>query len=168
MPLNGHTRACARRMGGLTSLRLADVSDVVSVTHNPDGDAFVSVMLAEGVKWAEYRFAEGTAELYEHYSETDGACSVEHRLRFRLSGNRAALSAAVKELSASEGLLAAVVTAEGDAFLVGYSLSFGSERPLRLSAATVASAAASADTPYAEITLSSADDSFSKRFAGGA
>lgn len=102
-----------------------------------------------------------------HYEEVvescDGITKISHRLSLVADRGDAApwLDVDFLERASIEGLVAVVGLANGRSVLVGYSLHFGSEQPLRLQSMTSTSGSKLHDTPTVTLFLTSCDTEFS-------
>ena len=102
-----------------------------------------------------------------HYEEVvescDGITKISHRLSLVADRGDAApwLDVDFLERASIEGLVAVVGLANGCSVLVGYSLRFGNEQPLRLQSMTSASGSKLHDTPTVTLLLTSCDTEFS-------
>ena len=102
-----------------------------------------------------------------HYEEVvescDGITKISHRLSLVADRGDAApwLDVDFLERASIEGLVAVVGLANGCSVLVGYSLHFGSEQPLRLQSMTSTSGSKLHDTPTVTLFLTSCDTEFS-------
>ena len=102
-----------------------------------------------------------------HYEEVvescDGITKISHRLSLVADRGDAApwLDVDFLERASIEGLVAVVGLANGRSMLVGYSLRFGSEQPLRLQSMTSTSGSKLHDTPTVTLLLTSCDTEFS-------
>ena len=137
MTLVNFTKKHRRRNGGIRLLGLIDQREVVSATYSELDKGFTELTLDEGASLSKFEFLEDGAEYRETIAAKDGAPTVAHELTFtleRMDADTAAAIEAIIEASRS-GLIAVVVTINGDALLLGYSQEFGKERPLRIASA---------------------------------
>lgn len=131
MTLVNFTKKHRRRNGGIRLLGLIDQREVVSATYSELDKGFTELTLDEGASLSKFEFLEDGAEYRETIAAKDGAPTVAHELTFtleRMDADTAAAIEAIIEASRS-GLIAVVVTINGDALLLGYSQEFGKERP---------------------------------------
>lgn len=93
----------------------------------------------------------------------NGIAKIAHRLNLVADRGKAEpwLDADFLERASIEGVVAVVELADGRRVLVGYSLRFGSEQPLRLQGLTSASGSKLLDTPTVALQLVSHDTEFS-------
>ena len=134
MSLTNYTKSKSRRNGGIRMLGLIDRNEVVSATYSPAEKGYTSITLDEDCFFAKFEFREDEAEYKEEVLFSNGAWSVTHELRFTLDkmGNDCGPAVSALTNASHNGMIAIVVTTNGDTFLVGYSPEFGKERPLRL------------------------------------
>ncbi|MFR3488724.1 MAG: hypothetical protein ACLTTP_05280 [Alistipes ihumii] len=129
MTLVNFTKKHRRRNGGIRLLGLIDQREVVSATYSELDKGFTELTLDEGASLSKFEFLEDGAEYRETIAAKDGAPTVAHELTFtleRMDADTAAAIEAIIEASRS-GLIAVVVTINGDALLLGYSQEFGKE-----------------------------------------
>ena len=127
MTLVNFTKKHRRRNGGIRLLGLIDQREVVSATYSELDKGFTELTLDEGASLSKFEFLEDGAEYRETIAAKDGAPTVAHELTFtleRMDADTAAAIEAIIEASRS-GLIAVVVTINGDALLLGYSQEFG-------------------------------------------
>lgn len=130
MTLVNFTKKHRRRNGGIRLLGLIDQREVVSATYSELDKGFTELTLDEGASLSKFEFLEDGAEYRETIAAKDGAPTVAHELTFtleRMDADTATAIEAIIEASRS-GLIAVVVTINGDALLLGYSQEFGKER----------------------------------------
>lgn len=102
-----------------------------------------------------------------HYEEVvesrDGVTKISHRLTLVAERGDAEpwLDIDFVERASIEGLVAVVGLADGRSVLVGHSLHFGSEQPLRLQTMTSASGSKLHEIPTVTLLLTSCDTEFS-------
>lgn len=168
MGLAGFDRLCVKRTGGVDSLFLADAGDVESTVYDPAARVFKSVALRSGAAFARYDFREDSCRMTETVRRSGGAVSVKHEVTFLIPGHDGPSREAADGIAGCvNGLVAIVVTSQGDAFLVGYSHIFGGERPLKLVSARSTSGIKPTDASGSSITLSSEDTDLSCLYIGG-
>ena len=168
MVLTGYDQKYLRRNGGLKDIALINIDAIENAVLNSSQDAYTEIILAEGTKFARYRFFEDEAEYTEYVTRTNGALVVTHTLTFSLDKMGGATSAITEELAreSQNGLAAIVTTVNEDSFLVGYSPEFKKERPLRLVSIKGASGHHLSDPTRETVILRSEDISKAKPFAG--
>ena len=167
MALKGFERLCVKRMGGVDSLFLADAGDVESVGYDPVSGVFTSIALRAGAAFMRYDFREDSCQMSETVERCGGAVSVKHEVTFVIPGFDAPQREATAQITGCvNGVVAIVVTSQGEAFLAGYSHSFGRERPLRLASAKNTTGIKPTDAPGSSITLSSEDTDLSCLYKG--
>ena len=159
MTLVNFTKKHRRRNGGIRLLGLIDQREVVSATYSELDKGFTELTLDEGASLSKFEFLEDGAEYRETIAAKDGAPTVAHELTFtleRMDADTAAAIEAIIEASRS-GLIAVVVTINGDALLLGYSQEFGKERPLRIASAQATTGRLLSETTSETVTLRSED-----------
>lgn len=169
MGLEGFEKICVKRTGGISSLWLVAADDVLAVAFNSSTREATSITLAPGAAAASYDFREDSARFRETVSYSGCGPIVDHEVSFAFSGfdNVAIRSAAVlADISAGPGVVALVKTNCGDTFLVGYSVDFGSRRPLRLGSGGPDTGAKIEDNPQCLLVLNSKDTTFSRLYTG--
>ena len=126
MSLSNYARSRSRRNGGIRLIGLVEQSDVAEVTYASAEKGYSAIRLDE--------FWEDEAEYRETVSVVNGAQVVTHELIFTLDKMGNDSSPAITSIAdaARNGLIALLTTPNGDSFLVGYSVEFEKERPLRL------------------------------------
>ncbi|MCL2560885.1 MAG: hypothetical protein FWE10_00995 [Rikenellaceae bacterium] len=159
MRLNGYRRACGQRNGGLREIALVQADAVSGVSFDAGTGMVSEVRLVDGGAWAVYRFKEDEAAYAERAVVGAAGALVTHVLSFTLECMSPDAARAVGELvmGAPNGLLAILVTNNGDRFLVGYSERFGLQYPLRLKTAAGESGRRITDVSTEVITLESID-----------
>lgn len=168
MTLVNFTKKHRRRNGGIRLLGLIDQREVVSATYSELDKGFTELTLDEGASLSKFEFLEDGAEYRETIAAKDGAPTVAHELTFtleRMDADTAAAIEAIIEASRS-GLIAVVVTINGDALLLGYSQEFGKERPLRIASAQATTGRLLSETTSETVTLRSEDVSKAPTAAG--
>lgn len=168
MTLVNFTKKHRRRNGGIRLLGLIDQREVVSATYSELDKGFTELTLDEGASLSKFEFLEDGAEYRETIAAKDGAPTVAHELTFtleRMDADTAAAIEAIIEASRS-GLIAVVVTINGDALLLGYSQEFGKERPLRIASAQATTGRLLSETTSETVTLRSEDVSKAPAAAG--
>jgi hypothetical protein len=145
------------------------VGGVESVALYP-ANAVSSVLFSSAGCEVEFSHAAIEIELLDdssHYEEVaecnDGVACVSHQLSIVADRGKAHewLTIDFLERASCEGLVADVLLCDGRRLLVGYSLRFGSEQPLRLDSLTSSSGSRLCDTPAATLRLVSYDTEFS-------
>ena len=159
MALTGYKRSCGKRSGGIRSIALVEADKIQSVTKAPDGERFSAVELNDGASFVGYRFEEDQALYEETVSYDSGSLMVTHSLSMALGRMDAASRQAVEELIEASpcGIVAVVVTNNGDALLVGYSEKFGTERALHLDRSIGTTGRKLSDSTSESIVLVSTD-----------
>ena len=152
MTLVNFTKKHRRRNGGIRLLGLIDQREVVSATYSELDKGFTELTLDEGASLSKFEFLEDGAEYRETIAAKDGAPTVAHELTFTLERMDADTAAASRS-----GLIAVVVTINGDALLLGYSQEFGKERPLRIASAQATTGRLLSETTSETVTLRSED-----------
>ena len=160
MSLSNYARSRSRRNGGIRLIGLVEQSDVAEVTY--------ASRLDEDCYFSKYEFREDEAEYRETVSVVNGAQVVTHELIFTLDKMGNDSSPAITSIAdaARNGLIALLTTPNGDSFLVGYSVEFEKERPLRLVSANGTTGKQLAEGTNEVITLRSQDVSKAKPFFG--
>ena len=104
------------------------------------------------------------ASYYEERVEScDGVTKISHHLYLVADRGEAKpwLNADFLERASIDGLVAVVQLANSSSLLVGHSVHFGSEQPLRLQSLTSASGSKLHETPTVSLQLTSCDTEFS-------
>ena len=153
MTLVNFTKKHRRRNGGIRLLGLIDQREVVSATYSELDKGFTELTLDEGASLSKFEFLEDGAEYRETIAAKDGALTFTLE---RMDADTAAAIEAIIEASRS-GLIAVVVTINGDALLLGYSQEFGKERPLRIASAQATTGRLLSETTSETVTLRSED-----------
>ena len=168
MALSGYSKKCASRNGGIRLIGLIERGAVRSVTFDAQADAWTAVVFEGSARFARYEFREDEARFRETVAAAQGACTVTHELRFFLDRMGKESSRAVDELAraSQNGLVAYVQSANEDSFLVGCSLLFGTERPLRLVSASGTTGQTLSESSGETIVLASEDTSKSLPYTG--
>lgn len=162
MSLSNYARSRSRRNGGIRLIGLVEQSDVAEVTYASAEKGYSAIRLDEDCYFSKYEFREDEAE----YRETVSV--VTHELIFTLDKMGNDSSPAITSIAdaARNGLIALLTTPNGDSFLVGYSVEFEKERPLRLVSANGTTGKQLAEGTNEVITLRSQDVSKAKPFFG--
>lgn len=166
MALSNYTRSQGRHNGGIRTIGLIDQREIASATI---ADAtYTAITFSEGCCFSRYEFREDEAEYKETLSVSNGALVVAHELKFLLDKMGEACSQAISTLAeaAENGLVAIVLTTNGDSFIVGHSAEFGKERPLRFISATGTTGKQLSESTGEVITLRSQDVSKAKPYTG--
>ena len=133
----------------------------------------VEITLVNGQKFTKYEFREDEAEYKETISLSNHSPIVTHELTFMLDKMGYEASASVESMlnTTLGGLVALVRTTNDEIFLVGYSLPFEKERPLRIASVTATTGKQLRDETTETITLRSIDTNmalpFERRIADG-
>lgn len=143
---------------------LISASNIAGITF--DNCEITAVQLKEGCKFYPYEFREDEAEYRETVSFANGAYTVLHELKFLLEKMDTNSYISVRELISKcpAGIVAAVISANNDCFIAGYSPEFKAERPLRLTSAIGTTGKALKDATNEIITLQSTDVSKSYNY----
>lgn len=138
MALSGYVKTDGRRNGGIRMLGLFRKNDVAEFEYSVPENVYTGITPVQGAKIAVYEFREDEAEFKEEMSLPNGSPVVVHELRFFIEkmGEQAFRSVYELAQASDSGFVAVVVTYNGEAFLLGHSFEFGSERPLRLHSVT--------------------------------
>ena len=154
MSLSNYARSRSRRNGGIRLIGLVEQSDVAEVTYASAEKGYSAIRLDEDCYFSKYEFREDEAEYRE--------------LIFTLDKMGNDSSPAITSIAdaARNGLIALLTTPNGDSFLVGYSVEFEKERPLRLVSANGTTGKQLAEGTNEVITLRSQDVSKAKPFFG--
>ena len=161
MSLSNYARSRSRRNGGIRLIGLVEQSDVAEVTYASAEKGYSAIRLDEDCYFSKYEFRETV-------SVVNGAQVVTHELIFTLDKMGNDSSPAITSIAdaARNGLIALLTTPNGDSFLVGYSVEFEKERPLRLVSANGTTGKQLAEGTNEVITLRSQDVSKAKPFFG--
>ena len=168
MALTGYMQSSLGRRGGIRLLSFVEASAVTEVVYDAATDSFSSVILADGASWADYEFQEDGASLVERTTVAGNSITVVHELSLilpRMDDNSGRALRSLLEASPT-GLIAVVGTNGGDSLLVGYSLEFGSERPLRVNSAVSRSGQKPSDGAGRTVVLVSTDTAPARMFSG--
>lgn len=167
MALGGYEKSCGKRSGGIRSLDIVSVNDIVSAEYDHSGNCS-GITLKENAEFARYDFREDEAEYTEQIYTDKGVVRVKHTLEFAMERPDGQSAKAVNQLigECPDGLAAIITTNSNISFLVGYSRKFGAEQPLRLSKSTMDTGRKPADFTAETITLVSEDDSKASVFTG--
>ena len=168
MALTNYVRTRGRKNGGIRMLGLISRSEVAEIDSLGSTTEFTSITFEEGCCFSKYEFREDEAVYKESVSVSNGARVVSHELTFLLDKMGSECSTAVSAIAeaADDGLIAIVQTTNGDTFLVGYSIEFGKERPLRLASSDGTTGKQLSDGTSEVVTLISTDVAKAKVFAG--
>ena len=141
---------------------------MAEVTYASAEKGYSAIRLDEDCYFSKYEFREDEAEYRETVSVVNGAQVVTHELIFTLDKMGNDSSPAITSIAdaARNGLIALLTTPNGDSFLVGYSVEFEKERPLRLVSANGTTGKQLAEGTNEVITLRSQDVSKAKPFFG--
>ena len=161
MSLSNYARSRSRRNGGIRLIGLVEQSDVAEVTYASAEKGYSAIRLDEDCYFSKYEYRETV-------SVVNGAQVVTHELIFTLDKMGNDSSPAITSIAdaARNGLIALLTTPNGDSFLVGYSVEFEKERPLRLVSANGTTGKQLAEGTNEVITLRSQDVSKAKPFFG--
>lgn len=143
-------------------------NDIQELTFSPGNNAYSAISLISGTYVAKYEFKEDEAEYREEVVFPNGSAVVTHELKFYLERMGNEMTPLINELikTSDQGVVAIVVTYNGDAFLVGYSPEFGNERPLRLISVVGTTGKKLKDATGEIITLQSEDISKARAYMG--
>lgn len=168
MSLSGYTRTNERKNGGIRLLGLICNAHISSVSHIPSAQVYSAVNRIGNTAFAKYEFQEDEAEYTETVSLINGALVVTHEIKFLLDKMGPASLQVVQELSKAsfEGIVAIVLTHNGDTFLCGYSVEMEQERPLRLKSVTSTTGKGLKGSTHSLFTLQSQDISRALPFGG--
>lgn len=168
MALSGYTKIAEKKNGGIRLLGLINSGNITAVTLNQSRTAIISLSLMPGTKFAKYEFREDEAEYRETVTMDNGSLVVEHELRFLLEKMGSFTTGAVNEIIRTSygGIVALVVTANNNGIIVGHSIEFEKERPLRLSSITGTTGLRLRDETGEIVTLRSEDVAKALDFEG--
>ena len=151
MALIGYQRKSERKNGGIRTVGLTEASNIASIEYSKDDRAFFEITLVNGQKFTKYEFREDEAEYKETISLSNHSPIVTHELTLNTTLG---------------GLVALVRTTNDEIFLVGYSLPFEKERPLRIASVTATTGKQLRDETTETITLRSIDTNMALPFVG--
>ena len=136
--LTGYTKVCKKTSGGVLTIGLIEKENFKGATLDADSDAYSAITLAAQSAFSKYEFLEDEAEFKEDTKRENGSVVITKSLVFKLPTMNAASRKAVQEIIDASycGLVAVVITPNGDAFVVGYGEDVKLERPLRISQST--------------------------------
>ena len=168
MALIGYQRKSERKNGGIRTVGLTEASNIASIEYSKDDRAFFEITLVNGQKFTKYEFREDEAEYKETISLSNHSPIVTHELTFMLDKMGYEASASVESMlnTTLGGLVALVRTTNDEIFLVGYSLPFEKERPLRIASVTATTGKQLRDETTDTITLRSIDTNMALPFVG--
>lgn len=166
--LNGYTKQCEKIVGGIKSVALVNVQDVEQVKYDYVKNTCKEIVLKTNRKFAHYQFKEDEASYSEQLSRNATAVTVAHRLVLLLERVNSTSKNAVSELleASNDGVIAVLVDASGLSWVVGHSVRFAGERPLKLARVATSTKERLSQKPEFEITLESYDDSLAVAFVG--
>lgn len=167
MKLAGFKRSENKRSGGISSLYLVCAEDFTAAEYCRATDSFVSVTLPSDTSFVAYDFKEDCGVFTEDVKCTEQGTRVSHKLSFFLPQMDSA-AAAISELlnRADEGLVALFTTNCGESFIVGYSVEFAAERPLRIVSISGTTGRRYADETGYEIVLACDDTHSARKYTG--
>lgn len=168
MALSGYYKSQSRKNGGLTIIGLAKVSDISEITYNGIEKGFTKITFTGSNKFAKYQFREDEAEYTETISMDNSSIVVDHKLKFMLDRMGCDTSSVIEELATASynGIIALIVTPNGDSFVAGYSQHFQKERPLKIVTANGTTGKLLKDGTAETVTLSSVDTAKALPFLG--
>ncbi len=169
MTLRGYMPLPAASKGGLRSIELMRAGDIAEVATGSRPGTFASIRLRPGESAARYRFKEDEASLEESVDTAAGLHKVSHRLVFTLRNSGEGFIPALDDIARNsrEGIVALVVENSGRKRLVGYSVHYARQRPMRLAKVVSVSGGALGDCPAATVTLESSDVDLAAEITGG-
>lgn len=153
---------CAKHPGGVRRIALYEASKILSATYNKSLGAFTSVEVEEGYSPVEVAFEEESASWSESADDKGG---VEHCVEFSLRGCRTRALESLMGLS-EEGIVAEVECADGERYIVGYSVEAAILYPLRLSLGALDTKNHKADKPTSKVRLLATDGWYSHQLLG--
>lgn len=163
--MNDYVKKCSRHNGGIRHLRLAAANDIASIELS--AGQVTNIVFKQRARFAEYDFCEGTGELREEIDDYY-SFKVKHTLSFSLNNLDTASLTAIEQLKvhSCDGIVALVTTNSGETLLVGYSVDFATERPLRLQKMVAESGQDLGDASLCNITLYGEDTALSMPYIG--
>ena len=147
---------------------LIEKENFKGATLDADSDAYSAITLAAQSAFSKYEFLEDEAEFKEDTKRENGSVVITKSLVFKLPTMNAASRKAVQEIIDASycGLVAVVITPNGDAFVVGYGEDVKLERPLRISQSTGTTGKKFSDANGDEVTLTCDHTEKSRIYSG--
>lgn len=139
-------------VGGIEGVRLIPAEAVVAVVS--DGEGLFRPVIREGAAAVEWPLLEERSFYREETTASEGGPLVRHVLSLA-APEEAALRVEAQELLrwAVRGAVACIETSSGQVLLVGWSETFGTERPLLLASASRRTESRAIDRPVFEVVF---------------
>lgn len=166
--LTGYKKVCKKASGGVLTIGLIEKENFKGATLDADSDAYSAITLAAQSAFSKYEFLDDEAEFKEDTKRENGSAVVTKSLVFKLPAMNAASRKAVQEIidASNCGLVAVVITPNGDSFVVGYGEDVKLERPLRISQSTGTTGKKFGDASGDEVTLTCDHTEKSRLYSG--
>lgn len=166
--LTGYTKVCKKASGGVLTIGLIEKENFQGATLDDESGAYTALTLAAKSAFSKYEFLEDEAEFKEDTKRENGSVVITKSLVFKLPTMNAASRKAVQEIIDASycGLVAVVITPNGDAFVVGYGEDVKLERPLRISQSTGTTGKKLSDANGDEVTLTCDHTEKSRIYSG--
>ncbi len=154
--------------GGVEAVWLAAADDVADCRYDEQAACWTEIAMREGGRFVPYAVGEDEASYAQRLQGRYGLWYIRHEVSWVLpvaNGEAAAVVEWLRKLD-ERGMVALVLLLSGEVVLVGRSVEFGAERPLRLAAAEIDTCTRYAEDPVVRVTLQANDVACSRPFAG--
>ena len=159
MPITaGLAKDCNPNSGGVQRIALANAADVATISAT--AGVVDTITMGTSKVFYEYQAEQDTAEWRENGEQVNGSLKYTEEIEMFFRKQNATTVAAMKEIGENLcGMVAAVLTTNGETFIVGWSENLGLERPLKLASDASTSGKELTDLSGSTITLSCMSDS---------
>lgn len=168
MYLSGYRKTTGNIKGGITKLALAKTDWIESFIYDYGTSSYSEIILKKGYNFHLYEFKEDTARYDEEIIYDNGICSVIHSVRFSTGHMGSYSKNAINELlrANNTGVAAILENPSGECILVGISLKYNTEKPLKLISVNSTTGEKPLDDQQEIIILQSHDVSKAEPFTG--
>jgi len=155
----GLAKDCAPNSGGIQRIALANVDQITTISADVN-DVIDTITMGTSNVFYEFQAEQDTVEWRENGEQVNGSLKYTEEIEMFFRKQNATTVAAMKELGENLcGMVAAILTTNGETFIVGWSENLGLERPLKLASDASTSGKDLTDLSGSTITLSCMSDS---------
>ena len=156
----GLAKDCNPNSGGIQRIALANVDQITTISADVNDVIDTITMASSAYLFYEFQAEQDTVEWRENGEQVNGSLKYTEEIEMFFRKQNATTVAAMKELGENLcGMVAAILTTNGETFIVGWSENLELERPLKLSSDASTSGKDLTDLSGSTMTLSAMSDS---------
>ncbi len=153
-------QSVSRRKGGLRSIKMVDVNQLLECQFDTLSGGLVSFTLNEGSEFCNICYKETSASYKETITNDKGCARVKHELGFDIVADDISSSGFIAKLisGAITGVIAKITDNNSRCYLVGLSADFGAELPLKMQNVSSDTNSEFSSYPLLVVSLTSEDN----------